>query len=198
MRDMHCLLWCCSESFVNGYLFLVLTFEICLCSSLPLMMAYSMKKEKNLRKNENILRVADDSSEYGMEQILPPVLVLTQTLVLILTQFEQRTFILSTTVELVTRTFWPQTRKPMGIMRFWFLGSTIERLPEGTMYVSNLSSSSHARNTGGKLKSAKQKRWIFCIWAFYSGMVRIKRILLVAVVKWNKKEGRHAFWSHYA
>ena len=100
--------------------------------------------------------------------------------------------------ELVTCTFWPHTRKPMGIMRFWFLGSTIKRLPQGTMYVSNLSSSSHARNTGGKLKSAKKKRWIFCIWAFYSGMVRIKRILLVAVVKWNKKEGRHAFWSHYA
>ena len=86
----------------------------------------------------------------------------------------------------------------MGIMRFWFLGSTIERLPEGMMYVSDLSSSSHARNTGGKLKSAKKKRWIFCIWAFYSGMVRIKRILLVAVVKWNITGGRCGFWSHFS
>ena len=63
------------------------------------------------------------------------------------------------------------------------MGSTIERLPKATMYVSNLSSSSYARNIGGKLKSAKKKKWIFCIWAFYSGMVRIKRILLVAVEK---------------
>ena len=56
-----------------------------------------MKKEKNLRKNKNILRVSDDSAEYGMDQILPPVLVLTQTLVLILTLFVQRTYVLSTT-----------------------------------------------------------------------------------------------------
>ena len=92
--------------------------------------------------------------------------------------------------ELVTCTFWPQTRKPMGIMRFWFLGLTIERLPQGTMYVSNLSSSSHARNTGGKLKLAKKKSWIFYICTYISGMVRIKKILLVAAVNRNTKGRR--------
>ena len=49
------------------------------------------------------------------------------------------------------------------------------------MYVSILSSSSLAGNTDGKLKKAGKTCWIFYIWTFNSGTVRIKKIPLVAV-----------------
>ena len=57
------------------------------------------------------------------------------------------------------------------------------------MYVSILSSSSLARNTDGKLKTAGKRCWIFYIWTFNSETVRIKKILLVAVDNRNIKGG---------
>ena len=57
-------------------------------------MIYYMKQIR--RKNKKIRSVAQDFSEYGMNQVFLPLLALTQTLVLILTLFVQRTFVLST------------------------------------------------------------------------------------------------------